>query len=341
MKKVISILLIVSLILFVGCSNNKNDLQENANTGNDIAKDESVGDDDYPNKPIEIIVPYGAGGSTDVTARLFASKVSQFLPNNVPVVVVNKAGGGGSVGIQEMVNKKHDGYTFAITTGNTPIVLNPLTQKINYKTEDLQPLMQLVNIPQCINVKAGSRWETPEDLIDEIRENPGKIKVGITAVGGAQQIFLNDIADELNSEFTYVPFGGSAELVTALLQETIDVRVGTPANYDPTQAVALFTVAEDGVALYPEIPLLSDYGVNVTREFYIALVAPKGVPENRLAIIEEAFKKAFEDPDLIESFEKAEYQLQYKSKEQVEKMIEEEIEMSIPQLKKLGLLLNE
>ena len=161
---------------------------------------------EYPNKPIQIIVPWGAGGRTDINARMFASMAPKYLGQ--PVVVVNKAGGGSIIGGEYVAKAKPDGYTLlAITPGTNvfPVVF----KKAPYGTFDFDPIGQIGSSTMAIGSKPDRPWSNVQELIDYARSNPGKVTYACVALKAPQLGFLR-WADKAGLEFKHVPVGNDA-----------------------------------------------------------------------------------------------------------------------------------
>lgn len=258
----------------------------------------------YPDKPINMVIAFTAGGSSDVQARIMQKYWDKY--SKQPWVFVYKTGAGGAIGFNEIAKAKPDGYT--IGGVNTPhIVLQPLGQGAQFKPEDFSYIAQVVNDPQVLVVKKGSKYTSVKDVVDFAKQNPGKLKVGIVGTYTGSHIALLDFQDKAGIKVTQVVYKGAADQNAALLGGEIDVMMG---NYnDVMRSLDMMTIL--GVTTperYPAIkdtPTLKEQGYDVVSDIRRGFVAPKGIGEAELKYLRDTFKKIAEDPDYIKDMEKA------------------------------------
>lgn len=260
--------------------------------------------DAYPNRPIDFIVTFAAGGSTDVIVRgmtqIAAKEIGQ------PFVVSNKGGGGGSVGTAYWASQKPDGYTVGIVSLG-PMEIQPHLAKVPYDPiKDIVPVMQFGEYPQGLAVKVDSPFKTLRDLIEYARKNPGKVTYGTTGVGGAPHITTERVAIEAGVKLTHIPYKGGAPAITALLgghimatsvaEFVLQVKGGTArllAAYNPQR-----------LSDFPDAPTLKELGYHVTLSNYVGIGVPAGTPKEVIEKLQKAFKKAYEDPSIKELMKK-------------------------------------
>jgi tripartite-type tricarboxylate transporter receptor subunit TctC len=255
---------------------------------------------DYPSKPITMIVTWNAGGSTDVIARLVAEPLGEELGQ--PVAVVNQAGGGGSLGTQAVLDAPKDGYTILATTSGNH-VLTPLKNDVGYQYDDFEPIGQLVAATIILAVNADSPWETLDDLVEAVKAEPGKYTFGAVPAG-MPHLTLNALADAAGLELVHVPQQGGAPGATALLSGTVDMLPANAATVASNikggklKGLAVFSPERDEA--FPAIPTAEEQGYAVYGSPFVGIAVAKGVPDDVVATLREALEKVANDPEFQE-----------------------------------------
>lgn len=251
----------------------------------------------YPVKPVNLVVPFPAGGRTDLTARLIA----QFLHKHLgqPVVVVNKPGAGGVLGAKEVAQAQPDGYTLGLFS--TAVVTAQYTVPTPTDLKDYAAV-SIVNVdPAALAVKFDAPWKTLAELADYGRKNPGKVQIGMIP-GASAQIFAGGFAKAARMQAVYVPFKGDADGVVALAGGHIDVHVAVPVSYKAlaeARKVRILGVAADArSALYQGIPTFKENGVDLVIGSFHAVFAPKAASGGILAALAGALEKTMQEPEL-------------------------------------------
>ncbi len=248
-------------------------------------------------KSIDIIVPYTAGGSADLVARLLAPGMEKELA--IPVRVVNRPGASAQLGASELARAKKDGYTLGIT--NLPPVvllyLNP-DRKADFSRKDFQPLANLTADPHYVAVKADSPYKTMKDLIDAAKANPEKIKIATLGILGPEHLRIIQLQNLTGAKFANVNFDGVAASRTALLGGHIDVVFSTSAGLGGTIKsghVRLIGVMDNEPSSFaPDVKTLKSQGYNVRSILSIPVSLPAGTPKEIVNILSAAAKKAAE-----------------------------------------------
>lgn len=256
---------------------------------------------EYPEKPITVIVGYSAGGGTDVMARNVAPFVEKYLGEGASVVVKNKPGASGQIGITEVANAKPDGYT--IGTYNLPgMMARTLDRKADYSADSFTFLANIVNDPNVIVTSKKTGIETLEALISTAKEAPGSITVGMSSLGGDDHLALTKFMDKTETEFMIVPFKGSAPARTAILGGHVAagvLNVSEVAKFKGELNV-LGIAQKDRSEFAPDVPTMMEQGVDLVNGSMRGFVAPKGMPADVEAKLMAAFEKASQDPELLE-----------------------------------------
>lgn len=334
MKKFVIVILSVLLIVLAGCSETSQQ-EASASNGGKQSKIE------YPTKPIEVLVPFAAGGSTDIGARILEKYLPKYLPN-AQLVIVNKPGGSGSIAITDLFNAKPDGYTLAMST-HRAISMQPLYGNVEYKPDSFQPIAKVFGNQQIMIVKADAPWQTFEEWLDYVKENPGEFSYGVAGgVGSGAHLPMAELEKQAGFEAKVVPFEGTPPAITAVLGGHVQGAMVQPSDakslIDSGELRALFNAASVPVPYYPDVPLLIDKGYDIVYDSNTSLFAPKGVPEEIVTMLEEALKKTMEDPEVLEEFEKVSLQTQYGGPEVVQEEVNEENTRFAKILKEMDLI---
>lgn len=251
---------------------------------------------DYPEKPITLIIPLGAGGSHDVNARVFTSIIPTYLGQ--PMIVKLMPGAGGQTGTAAAVKANPDGYTL-IFTHNFIDQLQPLLEDLPYDTsESLVPVARLNSAPGMIFVNSDRPWKTLDEMLDYGRENPGKLKFATSGNWGATMTMGALVMIKEGVEVNYIPYKGGGPANQAVLAGDADFSVNFPGPLLPLQEsgkirILSFSGSERHKDL-PDVPTTEELGIPGSFMERIIL-APRAIPEDRLQILREAFAKMYDD----------------------------------------------
>jgi len=254
----------------------------------------------YPEDDLEIIIPWGEGGFTDVMIRPLAAWLEDYF--GVNVVVLNISGGGGVIGSKEIENSEPDGYTIGTTSMSTITAkyMSPNPPDM----DNVETIAHIFDIPATLTVKADSQWDSIEDFVAYAKENPGEIMTSNSGFGASihvNTIMFENIAD---IELTHVPYDSTGETVTAVLGGHVDATFNfLPDVVDLVKAGELKIL---GIATaerhenYPNVPTFTERGYNYVAGNYTGIVAPKGFEEEKIKVLAEALEKATQDEELRE-----------------------------------------
>lgn len=267
--------------------------------GSEPPASESVASDPYPDHPIEFVVPYDAGGGSDVTARLLARLIEPEL--GVGVTVVNKPGGSGAVGLAELYGKPADGYTMMVITSSLS-ALKPLGTS-QYGSEDFDVVATVQAEPYGLAVNADSSIQSIEDLL--AAAEAGTLNVGTTAIGGNNFLAASLVNQKTGAGFNLIPYeGGAAPAVTDLAGGILDASFASPTEFraqvEAGNIRILALTAEERLDAMPDVPTFKEAGYDITFETVRVILVPKGTSPDRIAVLEAAFEKAAADPDFVE-----------------------------------------
>lgn len=233
---------------------------------------------EWPEKPIDLIVAYSAGGGTDVTARTLQPMLEAALGQSV--VVVNRPGAGGEVGHAAIASAKPDGYTIGIL--NLPPMLTiPITRDAAFTADDFIPVAGLVRDPSALSVHANSPFRTLDELVAFAKENPGAVTVGTTGVGTDDHLAMRYFANAAGIELTHVPFAGGGPARTALIGGHVSaaaLNLGEAAPAAKEGRVRILTQFGDSVSEFaPDVPTAMSLGYDVRMLSERGIGMPAGV----------------------------------------------------------------
>jgi len=267
------------------------------------------GAQDYPVRPITLQVPYPAGASTDVGARIVAAIAEKDLGK--PVVVINKAGAGGQLGWTELAKSKPDGYFLGmINLPHMPSAVLDPERKSTFKGEDIVPIISQALDPTTVAVLPESPWKTLKDLIEDAKKRPEQIKAGIVGYLQDDEIGYLQLAEAAGIKMRLVYFDGAALAITALLGKNVDVLFCTVAdNYNQWKAGRMRMLAimdKERSKFYPDLPTTAELGYpGVLSASTRGIAAPKGVPEPIMKKLQEVFAKAMNSKEHLDKLEGA------------------------------------
>ena len=260
--------------------------------------------EDWPAKPIKLIVPYAAGGPTDAIARLLATKVGATLGK--PVVVDNRAGAGGTIGVDATVKAGADGYTFALVAPG-PLAGMPNLMKAPYALDDLQYLTLVAKIPSVLVVNSKSGIDSLETLVKKAKAEPDKLSYSSAGPGTTPHIGMEIFKDQAKINILHVPYKGAAPAITGLLGGEVQVAMvdlmPVMAHINNGTLKALAVAAASRAPQLPNVPTTAEKGLpKVTMETTYGIVAPKGVPAAIATRVREAFVSAVNAPEMKQQF---------------------------------------
>lgn len=291
----------------------------------------------YPDRPIEFIVLFAAGGLTDISVRTICEIASKEMGQ--PFVVLNKPGGGGSVAIAALAKAKPDGYTIgSLSVGAMEI--QPYLVKVPYDpVKDIVPILQYGEYPQGLAVSADAPFQTFKDLVEFARKNPGKVTYGTTGVGGAQHIMMERVAIAAGIKWSHVPFKGGTPAITALLGGHITATTVAEFVAQVKGGTARLLVVFNAKRLsdFPDVPTMPEVGYNLFMANYLGIGAPTGTPKDRLDKLGKAFKNATGNPTFQEMMKKWSIEIIYKPGDELAKIIQDGYKMHGEIIKKMGL----
>jgi tripartite-type tricarboxylate transporter receptor subunit TctC len=261
---------------------------------------------DYPSRPIELVVPFGAGGGTDILARVTAEAAKKH--SSQPITVVNRPGASGSIGLTEVVNARPDGYKIAMVTVEMAIIPHMGIAKFSPEA-DFTPLVRLNADPVVLTVSATSPWKTIEEMVDAAKKSKDPLKFGNAGTGGVSHLAAVALAQKAGTTFNHVPFQGNAPAVVALLGGHIDGVTASPSEVfsfvqsGKLRALAVLADQRLGGA-FAQVPTMKERNIDLSVGTWRGLAAPKGLPADVLSRLSAIALKTANEPAVKEAMEK-------------------------------------
>ena len=269
----------------------------------------------YPSAPVRVLVPFGAGGATDVVARVFADRLQQRMGQ--PFTVENRAGAAGQIAAAAFARAPADGYTLLFTTA-APITIAPLmNDKVAYDPrKDFAPVAVVAVQPVWVVVNANSPLKSLADIVSRAKENPGKLNYGTSGVGTELHLAAEAVARSASIQMVHVPFRGGGEVITALLGSQIDFAALSTASI--AGAVRQGTLRVLAVSSpkrmtdFPDVPTFAELGYSgATMVPWWGLMAPAGTPQPIVARLTDELDAASKDEALRERLKATFVQIEF------------------------------
>jgi tripartite-type tricarboxylate transporter receptor subunit TctC len=292
----------------------------------------------FPSRPITLIVPWPAGGSTDRHLRALAEIAQKHLGQII--VVENRPGAGGTTGPGNMaLNAKPDGYTIAqFPMGMLRI---PHMQKVPWNPmTDFTYIIGVSGYTFGFTVRSDSPFKTFNDYIEAARKQPGQVNYGSTGVGTSPHLLMEEVAAAAKVQLNHIPYKGNADLQQALLGGHVMAQsdaTGWDKFVDAGQMRLLVTFGEQRTKRWPDVPTAKELGYGVVSQSPYGLVAPKGLDPAITKALHDAFKKAMEDPKHLEVLAQLNQDPWYRSGEQYEQWARQTYERDRGLIERLGL----
>jgi tripartite-type tricarboxylate transporter receptor subunit TctC len=267
----------------------------------------------FPAKPVTLIVPWPAGGSTDICMRALAEATGKYLGQ--PIIVDNRPGAAGTLGVGAMLNARPDGYT--ITQVPISAFRLPHVEKTPYDPiADLTYILGVSGYTFGVVVRADAPWKTWSDFVAYAKANPDKVSYGTPGANTSLHITMEEIAFKQGIKWLHVPHKGFAPNIQALLGGHIDSTVdstGWAPMVNAGKLRLLVTWGENRTKRWPDVPTLKELGFGIVSNSPYGVAGPKGMDSQVVKVLHDAFKKGMEDPIHLSTLEKYDQDLWYLS----------------------------
>ncbi len=294
----------------------------------------------YPERALTIVAAYPAGGMVDIVARPLAEGMKRKFPKGV--AVLNRPGGGGSVGMAEVAQAKPDGYTVILAPVST-LVIHPQLNDLPYKTpDDYQPIINTIAFYPLLVVREEAPWKTVQEFVNAARPNPGKYRVGTPGEGTGSHLSLEQLAAAAGFKFTHVPFSGWGESSPALLGGHVDAVVAQPGEVKPLvegkKLRTLVVFQQKRHEAFPSTPTAKELGWDAGLGTWFVLTAPKGTPPAVVQYLHDAAKASMEEPSFVNLMKSRAVELDYKNGEKARADLWQEYKAYGDILRRLGMI---
>ncbi|SDL39256.1 Tripartite-type tricarboxylate transporter, receptor component TctC [Modicisalibacter muralis] len=271
---------------------------------------------DYPNRPVELIVPWSPGGGSDTLMRIISNNIEPHL--GVPMPVINMPGVSGTLGLAELARREPDGYTIGQVHEGLLTAFHTGLTKLNW--DDFAPIAGATATPQYWTVSADSPWQTFEEFVEYAKANPGEVRVGVT-LGGISHVHPAMIEDAAGLEFRYVGYEGTGDRIRALVGGHIDAAMGDVSSslafVESDDLRFLAVGSTERVPQTPDVPTFEELGYDSLELSIIrGIVAPEGTPEARIDTLESALKSLSKDEAFVKSVNNVGVEVQFMGTEE-------------------------
>ncbi|MFB3885441.1 MAG: tripartite tricarboxylate transporter substrate binding protein [Thermodesulfobacteriota bacterium] len=260
---------------------------------------------EFPTRPLQIVVPFPAGGAADVVARILAPRLGEHLGK--AVTVVNKPGAGAGVGLQFVAGSKPDGYTLVTTPPNL-MILEHTVPNIAFSHRDFQPVSLPTSFTNVVVVSSKSQWKTLEDLVDYGKKNPGKLNHGNAGAGAMSTLLADWLADLTGIEITQIPYGGEAPALVAMLGGRIDFsipNISSTMSYVKSGQVRILAISHpERLKTLPGAPTMTEKGYpDFSFINWHMYMVPANTPKQVVDTLGEAFQKVLREEEVVKALE--------------------------------------
>jgi tripartite-type tricarboxylate transporter receptor subunit TctC len=301
----------------------------------------AFGQDAYPSRPITMIVPFPPGGVADLTGRPTALTMEKYLKQRI--VVENKAGAGGAVGMAAAANSKPDGYTILMALSSISIIPPAerlFDRKPPYEMSQLVPIALISADPTVLVVRSDSPWKGVKDFVEDAKRRPAKINYSSSGIYGTLHMAMEIFANSAGIKLFHVPYQGGGPAVTALLGGQVEALASGPSavigQIKGGKLRALASWGDKRLASLPDVPTFKELGYNA--EFYIwsGLFAPAGTPATIVQTLRSAARRAVEDPDFRNAMAKIETPISYLDAPEFQKFWDQDAKVLAEAVKRVG-----
>jgi tripartite-type tricarboxylate transporter receptor subunit TctC len=262
---------------------------------------------EFPNRPISIIVPYAAGGVTDQITRIVSDSASQILGQSI--IVDNRAGGGGQIAANAVKNAAPDGYTLLLADIGTHAINKSMFRKLSYDpVKDFVPVAEIGESPQVLVVPSSSPYRSLADIVKAARERPGTIRFASPGLGSGSQLQGEILASSQKIELVHVPYRGSSAIMPDLITGRIDLFFGAATSALPfigEGSLRPIAAADPKrIPQLPDLPTVAELGIpELSLPLWVGVLAPAATSDSIVQTLHAAFLRALATPKVKERFD--------------------------------------
>jgi tripartite-type tricarboxylate transporter receptor subunit TctC len=297
---------------------------------------------DYPSRPVAIIAPFAPGGSADVIGRLAAESLSKKFGGKF--VVENRPGASGNIGHAEVARARSDGYTLLIAFSST-LTCNPaLFSSINWNNKDFTPIGIFTNQPLVAVVNPSLGVDTITGFMDYVKANPGKISYGSSGVGSQAHLANIVFQQKTGTKMVHVPYKGTGDLLPDLLSGQIQMAFGLPtgllASIKAGKLKAFAVAGTERDLSLPDVPTMTESGIDMVTEGWYALMAPAGTSPNIVATLAQGLQAITAEESFVERAHKAGVGIRFTGPNETTKRVSKELNECTDLVKSAGIKLD-
>ena len=296
---------------------------------------------DYPSRPVKMVVPFPPGGLADTVARPVAEAMSRELGQ--PVIIENKGGAGGAIGMAQVAKSPADGYTVLMALSSLTVLPEAdavMGRAPMYTIASLRPIARYTADPTVLAVRADAPWKTAQEFVQDAKKRPGAINYGSSGNYGTMHVPMEILAQNTSTKLTHVPFTGAGPAVVALLGGQVEALSTGPATVlQHVKAGKVRVLGHWGTGrleTLPEVPALKDLGYQAEYAQWSGLFAPAGTPEPVVQRLRAAAKAAANDPKVKQVILAAGSPVQYLDAPEFEKYVKDDARRMAEVVKKIG-----
>jgi tripartite-type tricarboxylate transporter receptor subunit TctC len=291
----------------------------------------------YPSKPVQFLIPFGAGGAADVMGRTLAKATEKYLGQ--PFVPINRPGAGGGIMYTALKSSKADGYTVGWNSSSILTSTNIGNVPFLYNAFDHVCRIGFTAVP--IGVRGDAPWKTFRELVDYVKKNPEKIKIGNAGTGSLTHLTAVIIQQELDLKVIHVPLGAKRRIPSLLGGEVEAICVPLPEvapHAKAGKARVLVMPTEKRDPTFPDIPTLKELGHPIALELFRGISVPKGTPEKVIRKLEDAFKKGSQESSFVEIAKKRGFNVSFMGRKEFEEYLKVQDELIATAYRACGLV---
>jgi tripartite-type tricarboxylate transporter receptor subunit TctC len=297
----------------------------------------------YPNTTVTIVVPFSPGGTSDITARPLAQTMSSYLGQSI--IVDNKPGAGGALGMAYASKTKPDGYTLLMALPSIAII--PASDRVTgrpslYSPSQFEPIARVTSDPTVFAVHADSPWKSLDDFVQAARKQPGKITYSSSGIYGTTHVAMEMFTHEANIKLLHVPYPGGGQQVAAVLGKQVDATPQALAPLLPhikagkVRVLAVWGASR--LSALPDVPSMKELGYDVEFQLWTGLFVPAGTPEPVIGRLRDAVREAVSRPSFVSVMNTMQTPIQYLDAPEFKKFLEvdaKRLETSVTRMGKL------